>query len=161
MKRFEKVVNLLASWGNIVGSAALVAMTALTVTNIFLRLFGEPILGAYEFIGYFGALAVGLPLAYCAARDGHIYIDLVTNHLPPRTQVIIGIIIGIIDLGVIGMIAWRLAEDATKIMQVGELSPTLRIPYFPVTYIVAIGFVLFALILLANIIKSLTKVSVK
>lgn len=161
MKSFEKVVNSLAAIGNAVGEVALVAMAALTVLNIILRLVAEPILGTYEFVGYFGALVVGLPLAYCAARDGHIYIDMLTNRFPKRTRIVLGTIIGIICVFLIGMIAWVLIADATKMLQLGELSPTLRIPYYPVTYLVGVGFILYALILVLNITKSLVEVRMK
>jgi hypothetical protein len=49
-----------------------------------------------------------------------------------------------------GLIAWRLFHLSWALRQSGELSETLRFPYYPVVFLVGLGFVSLGLNLIAQ-----------
>jgi hypothetical protein len=53
------------------------------------------------------------------------------------------------------LVAWQSARYGTKIWYSGEISPTLKIPFYPFLYGIALAFALASLVALVNLLKSL------
>lgn len=118
---------------------AVVAMMALTVLDVVLRLFRHPIPGAYEMIGLFGALFVSFSLARTALDKGHIAVDFFMQKLPPRVQLYIDAVSAATG-GVLFFYAVRYSlRYAADLKTAGEVSMTLQIPTYPFVYGIAIG----------------------
>lgn len=144
-----KIIN---EWlGNVflwVGGVALVCMTAISCINMGLRMCGLPMAGVYDLVCYLGALTAALPLAYTQIKKGHIAVDIVSLHFPFRVRkaaVGISYVLGMIFFSV-G--AWKACSLATILRQAGEVSETLKMPFWPFTYAVAAscGLMVFCLI---------------
>src|SRR5680860_1791143 len=63
--RITGAMDWLAGW-------VILASMFLVAGNVVFRPFGHPIAGTYEWTGFLTALAIGLALSHCAARDGHL-----------------------------------------------------------------------------------------
>ncbi|MDD4358053.1 MAG: TRAP transporter small permease, partial [Smithellaceae bacterium] len=57
---------------NILACVAVIAMMLLSVTDVVLRMFGKPIPGTYEQVGFLGAIVVSFALAFTSMEKGHI-----------------------------------------------------------------------------------------
>ncbi|MFH1115882.1 MAG: TRAP transporter small permease [Pseudomonadota bacterium] len=134
-----------------IGGISLVLMTAVACFNMGLRMLGMPIAGIYDLVCYLGALVAALPLAFTQLKKGHIAVDIVSGLLPVGVRKLgIGIsyVLGIVFFGVA---AWKIASLGHILRLSGEVSETLRMPFWPFTYAVALAFGLMLLCLLVDL----------
>jgi TRAP-type C4-dicarboxylate transport system permease small subunit len=132
-----------------IGGIALIVMTSVSCINMGLRMIGTPIAGIYDLVCYLGAVVAALPLAYTQLKKGHIAVDIVALLLPVRvrkTAVGISYVLGMVFFGAA---AWKLASLGNILRQAGEVSETLKMPFWPFTYAVAAscGLMVFCLLL--------------
>jgi TRAP-type C4-dicarboxylate transport system permease small subunit len=126
-----------------VGGIALIVMTSVSVLNMGLRMIGIPMAGIYDLVCYLGALVAALPLAYTQLKKGHIAVDIVALMLPAYVRKA-----AVAISYVLGMIFFSLASI---LMRSGEVSETLKMPFWPFTYAVAVSCGLMVLCLLLDL----------
>lgn len=158
MTYFEKVIHCLSRWLNWVAAGAIVVMMLLVCLNIVTRLFWRPILGTFEVVGFLGAIVVAFALAYTSVVRGHVAVGIVVSRLPQRTQAIIDSITSFLGIGLFSLMTWQGAKYATRLWDVGEVSPTLEFSYFPIAYAIAACCAIAGLVLLLDFCKSLVQV---
>jgi TRAP-type C4-dicarboxylate transport system permease small subunit len=132
----------------------LLTMVLLTCANIVGRIFHQPINGTVELMGLCGAVVVALGLAYSQRKKEHIAVDLLTNRFPPllkKTTLVVSYLAGIL-FSIIA--AWQIIRIAGVLHRSGEVTETLRIIYYPFTYIVGFGFITMALAFTADILAT-------
>lgn len=113
-----------------------------------------PLKGAYELVGFFGALVVALPLGYAQITRSHISVDILATRYSKRTNRMMNAISSFLCMIFFILVAWQSATYATTIWKRGETSETLRIIYHPFVYLVSICCGLLALVLLIDFLKS-------
>ncbi len=139
MEGLKKLNEWLANAFTVAGGVTLVLMMVIACANMVMRLVGEPISAAYELVGYLGAVTVALPLGYTQLKRSHIAVDILTSRFPADIRKIllgVGLLGGILFFLVV---AWQVGAYAQTLRRVGEVSETLRIPYYPFTYGVAVS----------------------
>ncbi len=152
MQLFESVVTKMSRTLDSLSGIILAATALLIVANILGRaLLQSSILGTYEMVGYLTAGVVGLALARCALENGHIAVGLVVERLPLGVQRVIEIITGIPVFIFICFISYNLFVYGRSIAISGEVSPTTQLIYYPIIYLVAIGFFVLALTVLLRL----------
>ena len=157
MVYWEKIIHVLNRWLNWVGAGALVIAMLLVCGNVTSRLFGYPIEGTFEIVGFLTAAAMSFALGYTHVQKSHIAIPVVVSRLQRRTRAIVSSITYFMGMGMFAVLAWRSAVYATKIWEVGTLSETLYIPFFPLIYGLAFGCFALSLVLLVDLLKSLAE----
>ncbi|MGQ9645600.1 MAG: TRAP transporter small permease [Thermodesulfobacteriota bacterium] len=150
----ERIRHHLSKWFTWMGGAALLALTGIACANMLMRPTGSPITGAYELVGFFGALVVALPLGYTQITRSHISVDILATRYSKRTQRIMNLISSFFCTIFFVLVAWQTALYASTIWKRGETSETLRIIYHPFVFIVALCCLLLALVLLVDFLKS-------
>lgn len=149
------ILSILTRGGNtfcmFAGSLFLMAMVLLTTANILMRLLGYPLSGAYELMGFCGAMAAALALGHTQTRRGHIAVDVLIRHFPKPLQRGLHILNRLICMFFFALCAWQLIRNGYIIQQAGELTETLRIEFHPFIYGVAAGCALLALVLLEEL----------
>jgi len=156
MATLEKISNRLNKLFIWVGGIALVTMTLIACTNMLLRPLGIPLKGAYELVGFLGALVVAFPLAYAQITRAHIAVDILANRFSKRTQKVMNVVNSFLCMIFFILVAWQLTIFATTIWKRGETSETLRIIYHPFVYTVAVCCLLLAFVLLIDFLKLIT-----
>lgn len=131
----------------------LMGMILLACSNIFLRLVWLPVKGAFELMGFFGAVVVAFSLGYTQIKRGHIAVDILVNRFPEKTRRILSAINYSICMVFFAVAAWQIARMATNLFKTGEVTETLRIIFYPFTYGVALGCFVLALVLLVDLLK--------
>lgn len=157
MVLIKKYIFGLARYMDKVGQLALVAMMTLVVVNVTLRAVAQPILGAYEFVTFLGAVAIAFPLAYCAVQQGHIAVTLLTDSLKPRPKAIIEAVVTLLSAVFFVFAAWQVTTYASDMIQSGEVSPTTRTPFYPFVYGVALSLLVLALVILVEFLNAIKK----
>jgi len=151
----ERVSHRLSKWFSWIGGVALLSLTGIACANMLMRPTGTPITGAYELVGFFGALVVALPLGYAQISRSHISVDILAVRYSKKTIQIMNAISSFSCMIFFILVAWQTADYATTVWRRGETSETLRIIYHPFVYIVALCCLLLAFVLLINFLKSL------
>lgn len=142
---------------NLLACAAVVAMMLLSTADVVLRLFGKPIPGTYELVGFLGAIVVSFALAFTSIEKGHIAVELLVEKLPQRAQLAIETFCNLVGALLFGVIAWQAVIYAVDIKKSGEVSPTLQMPSYPFIFGIAVGCALLCLLLCTEFIKSLRR----
>ncbi|MGQ9775967.1 MAG: TRAP transporter small permease [Thermodesulfobacteriota bacterium] len=152
LERLSHSLSKLFTW---IGGIALLILTGIACANMVMRPLGAPFTGAYELVGFFGALAVALPLGYAQISRIHISVDILTTHYSKKTIRIMNGISSFLCFIFFILVGWQTAKYATLIWKRGETSETLRIIYHPFVYVVSICCFLLSLVLLVDFLKSL------
>ena len=152
----EKISRLLNKWSIWIGGAALLLMIGIACANMLMRPLGAPLKGAYELVGFFGALTVAFALGHAQITGSHIAVDILATRYSKRTQRIMNAISSFLCMIFFVLVAWQVAVFATTIWKRGETSETLRIIFHPFVYLVAICCALLAFVLFIDFLKSLT-----
>ena len=150
LTRAGKAFNLLAC-------AAVIAMMLLSTADVVLRLFGKPIPGTYELVGFLGTVVVSFALAFTSMGKGHIAVEILVEKLPSRAQLAIEAFCNLIGALLFGVIAYQAILYALDFRKSGEVSATLQMPAYPFIFGIAIGCALLCLLLIADFIKSLQR----
>lgn len=99
-------------------------------------------------------IIVALPLAFVAARRGHIEVEVFTNWLPPRGILALNILANAIGLAIFGLIAWGAWNILGRDLATGRFyEGLLRVPAWPAKAFFVFGLALFSLRLLLNLIE--------
>ena len=141
-----------------VGLAILLLMMFLTVGDVVGRyFFNAPISGTFELTKFMLALVVFFAIAYTQVRKGHISIDVVVSRFSPRAQAIIDSITYFFSLGLFSLVTWQSAVHANRLFEAHQVSGVLSLPIYPFVIAVAVGSLLFCLVLLVDFLRSLAK----
>jgi TRAP-type C4-dicarboxylate transport system permease small subunit len=151
--RIEKFANTLAQKVNWLAAAAVAFIMFLTVADVIGRLFGTPIRGTYEMVGFVGALVIAFALPYTSVKKGHIAVDFLMMKMPWLVRVVVNAINALIATVLFGAISWQSVLYAHSLKVSGEVSPTLQMPVYPFIYGVAAGCGMLSLILFIEFLR--------
>jgi len=157
MHTLERVNVFLNKILMVLGSVAVLLLMAIATTNAFLRI---PFIkstwrGAYETVGFLGAIVIAFALGYTQKRKDHIVVDILTAKFPKRVNRVLDGINYFITTIFFAIISWQVLVWGMKISRSGEVSETLKIVFHPFIYSVSFGFAVFSLTLLIDFLKNL------
>ncbi|MBI5443999.1 MAG: TRAP transporter small permease [Deltaproteobacteria bacterium] len=140
-----------------IARAGVFAMLVLVVVSVALRKLGMPLYGAYDYVGFLGALTVAFALAHCAVERGHTQVEMLVERLPRRAQGVIDSLAGVLALALFAVVTWQCLALAEDMRRSGEVSMTAQVPFYPYIYGVAFGFALLCVVILLQCVNSLGK----
>jgi TRAP-type C4-dicarboxylate transport system permease small subunit len=139
----------------LLGGVALVAMMLLTSANIFLRTVWLPVRGTFEMMGFLGAVVVSFSLGYTQLSRGHIAVDVLFHRFPDGVVRFLTGVNCVICGGFFSLLAWQVGKKGLILMRTGEVSETLRIPFYPVAFGVSLGCGFLTVVFLADLVRIL------
>jgi TRAP-type C4-dicarboxylate transport system permease small subunit len=157
MVRLERAVTVTSRWFNYAACLAVCVMMLLSCADVALRLFGAPIPGAYEMVGFLGAVIVSFALAYTSLQRGHVAVEVIFEKLPAKVQYFVESAGNLTGVALFAMIAWQSLAYGTDLRHSGEVSLTLQMPIYPFVYGIALGSGMLALVLLIDFIRSMRR----
>lgn len=134
-----------------VGLAILMMLMLLTTGDVVGRFFGQPIPGTFELTEFMLVLVVFFSIGYTQICKGHVSIDVVVARFSPRIQAIIDSGTYLLSLGIGSLLTWQAAVHAVRVWRAGGLAGVLPLPVYPFVFAVALGFLLFCLVLVVNL----------
>jgi len=155
MKRFLDAVRVTGSALETVAAAALTFLMLLTVADVVLRIFGRPIVGTYELVAVSGAVVIGLSLPMTSWVRGHIYVDSFVARLPRVPRTVFTVVTRALVLGLFLLIGVNLLKYALSLRVAGEVTPTLRVPFYPVVIGVGVSCFVQCVVMVADIVRAL------
>jgi len=157
MDYLEKIDDFFNKILMFVGSVAVLLLMSIATVNAFLRLpfIKETWRGAYETVGFLGAIVIAFALGYTQKRKDHIVVDILTQRFPERVNKVLDGVNYFITTIFFVLVSWQVFVWGMKISKSGEVSETLKIIFHPFIYSVSLGFAVFSLTLIIDFLKNL------
>lgn len=134
VKKFDRILYTIAGF-------VLLFMMLLTVADTILRYFKKPIVGTYELVGLAAAVVLGFSIPYTTSVRGHIVVDFFTMKFKPSTKRFWLLVTRILGIFLFSFMAYEMMAMANDWRISGEVSATLKLPFYPVAF--GIGVCLF------------------
>ena len=139
----------------VVAGVILIAMVLVTLFDVILRNFGRPITGSMEIIQYGGAIVFGFSVPYATFLKAQVRVDLITDTLKPATARIVSIVTRIVGIALFLFVCYNFFLYGLDVKRTGELSPSFKIPYYPIVFALSASFLLQSLTIFYELIEIL------
>jgi len=146
---FLKAVNKIL---NVIGGTALTVMMLLTVSDVIMRSLGYPILGAYELVAMLLAVVIGFTIPKVSLDKGHVIMEFILEKLSPTSRAVMMTFTRLLCIALFAIIGYNLFLIAREFNLSGEVSSTLKIPFFPIAYCVGVCCFIECLVLVSDIV---------
>ena len=98
--------------------------------NVVGRALNMPIPGGFDLSMLCAAVSGSLAIAYSTKCGAHVSVDIITNILPPRLRKVQELIISLFVLFIFVILSWQAVVVFIERFH-GEVTETLRIPFWP------------------------------
>ncbi len=129
--RVSKILGFIAG-------AALTFMMFLTVADVLMRAGGRPILGTYELVSFALAIVIGFTIPKVSLDRGHVYMEIVLDKLSTRDKAIMNTFTRFLGVVLFAIIGYNLLLIGKEFHASGEVSSTLKLPFYPISYFVGV-----------------------
>jgi len=153
----RRIANTISTYLDYGARIVITCLMLLIVTNVIMRFFGSPIRGTLEFVEFLTATVIGLALANCGAKGGHIFVTFLYERFGKAVRLINDIIIDLAVIGFLVLCSYRLFLYGSRMQELGQVSLTTMTPYYPFVYAIALGFLVYSLIVVGDIIENVHK----
>ena len=133
------------------------ALAILLITNVFARTFFQSIYFAEEVSKFLVMLMTFVGVSYGVRKARHIRMGAFLDAMPPKMEKGFLIFISLVSALVMGMMTWFSYQYLINAMDMGHMTPALRVPKWTFYVIIPIGFGLACLQFIRTIIKNLTE----
>lgn len=123
---------------NSIASIALTFMMFLTVADVFLRASGHPIIGTYEIVALLLALVIGFGIPQVSLDRGHVYMEFLLEKLSKRGRKVMHTFTRVLCLVLFACIGYNLLSVGAAYKVSGEVTATIKLPFYPVVYGIAV-----------------------
>jgi TRAP-type C4-dicarboxylate transport system permease small subunit len=106
-------------------------------------------------------MGVALVIGYSVFLKSHIRIDMLVNVFPMRAQVVLEAISHFICTILFLGMSWAVLQQAIKIQGQGTTSGVLKIPVFPVHYVLSFGCLLGGIVFFLYFLKVINQKKLK
>ncbi len=149
---FDTVYGL-SRFINIIAGISLTFLMLVTIADVILRRFRIPIVGTYELVAFSGAVVIGFSLPMTSWLRQHIFVDFFIIRFSKKVQSIFNVSTRGIVIVLFVLLGWNLFKYSLDLQRSGEVSLTLRIPFWPVAFGVGICCFIQCLVLICDIVK--------
>jgi len=153
----NRILEVLCRLGTMIGALLVIATMVVVGYSVMMRyIWGEPQVWTDELVSFWLVAIVTLGAADVLRRDGHIRIDLVTDHLPSHVQTwvdVLGLISVILFSIVLTLSGWEMVTFSWTVELLSE--GYLELPLWIPQSLVPIGFALMGLAALHRLIQRL------
>jgi TRAP-type C4-dicarboxylate transport system permease small subunit len=133
------------------------SLAVLLMTNVFARTFFQSIYFAEEVSKFLVMLATFTGVSYAVRKARHIRMGAFLDVMPQKMEKVFIIIISIVSAVVMGIMTWFSYKYLMNAMDMGHVTPALRVPKWTFYVIIPIGFGLACIQYIRTIIKNFTE----
>ena len=153
MKTIIVMIKSTTIWLNTVAEVVLVLMMMLTVVDVALRAMGKPITGTYELVAMMGAIVIGFAIPKTSWDRGHVFVDFLIENRSQAIRNAFFIGTRIMGIAIFALISWNMIRKGMVFYKSGEVSLTLRLPYYPSAFALALCLCVQSLSLIGDILR--------
>jgi len=148
-----KILRFVSKLLNIIAGIAVTVMMLLTVADVLLRAGGHPIIGTYEIVALLLALVIGFGIPQVSLDRGHVYMDFLLEKLSKRGKKVMNTITRLFCIILFLPLGYNLFNVGARFHASGEVSATIKIPFYPVAYGVAVCCLLECCVFIFDIVR--------
>jgi TRAP-type C4-dicarboxylate transport system permease small subunit len=148
------VLRFISKVLNIIAGIAVTVMMLLTVADVLLRAGGHPIIGTFEIVSLLLALVVGFGIPQVSLDRGHVYMDFLLEKLSKRGKKVMNTITRLFCIILFLPLGYNLFNVGARFHASGEVSATIKIPFYPVAYGVAVCCLLECCVFIFDIVRA-------
>jgi TRAP-type C4-dicarboxylate transport system permease small subunit len=130
-RRVSKISESLS----IVSGVAATFVMLLTVVDVLGRAVSHPIVGSYEMIALTGAILIGFGMPLTTTSGSHVFMEMLIDRLPKAVATGMNIATRLMCIALFAVAGVNVFRFAGELARAGEVSPTLKIPVYPFTYV--------------------------
>jgi TRAP-type C4-dicarboxylate transport system permease small subunit len=153
MAGFFKTIKFVSNILNIIAGIAVTFMMLLTVADVLLRAGSRPIIGTFEIVALSLALVIGFAIPKVSLDRGHVTMDFLLVKLPQRGRDVMNTFTRLLGLILFACIGYNLFNVAARFHASGEVTATIKIPFYPVAYGVAVCCLLECFVFIFDIVR--------
>ena len=135
----------------LIAGFALLVMVAIICVDIVMRLLGRSFVGAYDLVRFTGTIAIAGALPYTTAVKGHVAVEYFFHKLHRIGRIIVDTICRVIIVGLFSTFTWQCVQHGHSLREAKEVSLTLGLPLFWLSYTIAVACLLTTLVVLYNL----------
>jgi TRAP-type C4-dicarboxylate transport system permease small subunit len=144
------VIGRIARSAATLAGLAVLTIVALITYDVAMRFFFEqPQLFVDEVASFLELLVIFGGLAYTFRTGGHVRVDLVTTHLPPRARGRLRAVSLVLGLVFLGVVMWPTMQSALTAYRYGRVSAVMLYPLWGPMLLIPLGLALLAVAMLA------------
>lgn len=132
-------------------------LSVLLIVNVFARTFFQSIYFAEEISKFLVMLTTFIGVSYGVRKARHIRMGAFLDAMPPKMEKTFIIIISFISAVVMGIMTWFSYKYLMNAMDMGHMTPALRVPKWTFYVVIPIGFGLAFIQYIRTIIKNFTE----
>jgi TRAP-type C4-dicarboxylate transport system permease small subunit len=133
------------------------ALGILLIANVFARTFFQSIYFTEEVSKFLVMLTTFAGVSYGVRKARHIRMGAFLDAMPPKMEKTFIIIISFVSAVVMGIMTWFSYKYLMNAMDMGHMTPALRVPKWTFYVIIPIGFGLACIQYIRTIIKNFTE----
>jgi TRAP-type C4-dicarboxylate transport system permease small subunit len=134
MEALNSITRRVSTILSTIAGIALTLMMLLTVVDVGLRAGGHPIVGAYEIVALALAVVVGFAIPRSSLDGAHVFMEIGLDKFGPSGQKVLRSITRLFCIFLFIYIGYNLFSVGAEFRASGEVSQTLRFPFYPVAY---------------------------
>ncbi|SMF14790.1 TRAP transporter small permease [Desulfovibrio gilichinskyi] len=153
LEKFTVILCRILSW---IAGISLTLMVVLACTNMVFRATWVPVKGTFELMGFFGAIVAGFSLAFSQLYRSHISVGLLFNKFPRPVQIFLDALSAFASCLFFAFCAKESAKWGMFLFDLGEVSETLGIEFYPFVFALAFGCAMMSFVLLLDLVRILS-----
>ncbi|MCL6639109.1 MAG: TRAP transporter small permease subunit [Firmicutes bacterium] len=150
LERISLRLNRGLAW---VAGGSLLAIVFLVVGNALLRAVWKPLAGTPEMVGWLASLTIGFGLGYTQVSRGYVEIEALVERLPRALQRTVRQVVLFAGMTFFLLVSWEMTGYGLNVMKNGNLSETMWLPFYPLIFLLSLGFAGLTLALFVDFLK--------
>jgi TRAP-type C4-dicarboxylate transport system permease small subunit len=147
------IVRFISKVLNYIAGIALTVMMFLTVIDVILRSTSHPFVGTYEIVSLLLALVIGFGIPQVSLDKGHVFMEFLLERFSTKSKNIMNTVTRVLCIILFAFIGYNLFIVGAGYHATGEVSATIKLPFYPVAYGVAVCCLLECLVFIFDIVR--------
>jgi C4-dicarboxylate transporter DctM subunit len=152
--RVESITRILNAAGAFTGLLMVVLVTAHVLSR---SIFNLPLVGTVELEELMIVILVFCGMAYTHMRRAHIEVDFLTSRLSDKARNYTSVITSFFTVCLLLALSWQNILLSMTYLEEGQATMQLQVPLFWVLWVIALGFFLFSLAALSDLLRHLAQ----
>lgn len=159
MQRISQWADRLSVWWEWIAVAGVIVMVAVTCLDVLgAKLFLLPVPGSTEIISLAQVATIAFSVAATQRHKGHISVEMFYSTMPPRIQSMTNVFTACLGLVLFIILIVEGIQLGNRYLEVGEVTATVQIPFYPFAYAFSIALIPVAVMLSVDLFEALKKV---
>jgi len=132
------LLRILCNALNFIAGVALTVMMLLTVVDVLLRAVSFPFVGTFEIVSLLMGIVISFGIPQVSLDKGHVYMEFLIERFSLRNRNLLNTFTRILCILLFACIAYYMVKIGARFHASGEVSPTIKIPFYPLPYAVSV-----------------------